>query len=87
MSTFGKTLAAHNHRLTEDDCNRQREGCGDNHNENANETNPNRSLNRAGGAPGRNERANGDRGGLFIIKYHRGHLVNSGYEHYGPNGC
>ena len=60
MSTFGETLAAHTHRLTEDDNNRQCEGRGDNYNDTANETDPNRSLNRAGGAPGRNERANGD---------------------------
>ena len=62
MRNFGEILAAHNHRLTEDDRNCQREGRGDNHNDTANETDPNRSLNRAGGAPGRNERANGDRG-------------------------
>ena len=62
MSTFGETLAAHTRRLTEDDRNCQRKGHGDNHNDTANKTNPNRSLNRAGGAPGRNERANGDRG-------------------------
>ena len=62
MSTFGETLAAHTRRLAEDDHNRQREGLGDNHNDTANETNPNRFLNRAGGAPIRNEQANGDRG-------------------------
>ena len=49
MSTFGKSLAAHNRRLTEDDCNRQREGRGDNHNDAANETDPNCSLNFSGG--------------------------------------
>ena len=62
MSTFGETLAAHSRRLTEDDRNHQREGRGSNHNDTANKTKPNRSWNRAGGVPGRNERANGDRG-------------------------
>ena len=61
MSTFGETLAAHTRRLTEDDRNRQREGCGDNHNDTANNTDPNCSLNRDGGAPRRNKRAHGDR--------------------------
>ena len=61
MSTFGETLAAHTRRLTEDDRNRQREGRGDNHNDTANKTDPNRSLNRDGGAPGRNKRSHGDR--------------------------
>ena len=60
MSTFGETLDAHTHRLIEDDRNRQREGCGDNHNDTRNETDPNRSLNRVGGVPGRNKRAHGD---------------------------
>ena len=62
MITFGKTLATHTRRLTEDDCNRQCEGHCNNHNDTANETDPNRSLNRSGGAPGRNKRANGDPG-------------------------
>ena len=62
MSTFGETLAAYTCRLTEDDRNCQREGRGDHHNDTANETDPKRSLNRSGSAPGRNERANGDRG-------------------------
>ena len=62
MSTFGKNIAAHTRRLIEDDRNHQREVRGDNQNDTANETNTNRSLNRAGGAPGRNERINGDRG-------------------------
>ena len=61
MSTFGETPAAHNCRLTEDYRNRQREGRGDNHNDTANETDPNRSLSCAGGAPVRNKRAHGDR--------------------------
>ena len=61
MSTFGETLAAHTRRLTEDDRNCQREGCGDNHNDTAKETDPNRSLNHAGDAPGRNKWAHGDR--------------------------
>ena len=61
MSTFGETLAAHTRRLTEDDRNRQREGRGDNYDDTTNEIDPNRSLNRAGGAPGRNKWAHGDR--------------------------
>ena len=61
MSTFGETLAAHTRRLTEDDCNCQRESCGDHHNDTANETDPNRTLNRVGGAPGRKKRAHGYR--------------------------
>ena len=51
MSTFGETLASHTRRLIDDDRNRQREGHGDNHNETTNETDPNHSLNCAGGAP------------------------------------
>ena len=86
MITFGENLAAHTRRLTEDDRNRQSEGCGNNHNETANETDPNCSLNRAGGAPGRNKQADYERG-LFIIMYHRGHLGSSGPEHYSPNRC
>ena len=61
MSTFGETLAAHTRRLIEDDRNRQREGRGNNHNGTVNKTDPNRSLDCAGGAPGRNKRAHGDR--------------------------
>ena len=60
MSTFGETLAAHTCRLEEGDWNRQCEGCGDNHNDTANETDPNLSLNCDGGAPGINKRAHGD---------------------------
>ena len=60
MSTFDETLATHTLRLAKDDRNRQREGCGDNHNDTANKTDPNRSLNLAGGAPGINKRARGD---------------------------
>ena len=61
MSTFGESLAAQTHRLTEDNRNRQRESRGDNHNDTASETYPNRSLNCAGAAPGRNKQAHGDR--------------------------
>ena len=61
MRNFGETLAAHTRRLAEDDRNRQREGRGDNHNDTSNETDQNRSLNHAGGAPRRNKRAHGDR--------------------------
>ena len=61
MITFGETISAHTRRLTEDDRNRQREGRGDNQNDTASKTEPNRSLNCAGGAPGRNERAHGER--------------------------
>ena len=60
MSTFGETIAVHTRRLTEDDRNFQREGREDNHNDTANETDPNRILNRFWGAPGRNKRANDD---------------------------
>ena len=62
MSTFGETLAVHTQRLTDDDRNCHREDRVHNNNYTANETDPKRSLNRAGGAPGRNEWANGDRG-------------------------
>ena len=62
MITFGETISAHTRRLTEDDRNRQREGRGNNQNDTASKTEPNRSLNRSGGAPGRNVQANGDRG-------------------------
>ena len=61
VSTFSETLAAHTRRLTEDDLNRQHEGRGDNHNDTANKTDPNCSLNRAGGAPRRNKQTHGDR--------------------------
>ena len=61
MITFGETLAVHTRRLTEDDRNHQREDHDDNQNDTANETDPKRSLNRAGVAPGRNKRAHGDR--------------------------
>ena len=62
MSTFGETLAVHTRKLTEDDCNHQREVRGNNHNNTANETDPNCSFNCAGGAPGRNKQAYYDRG-------------------------
>ena len=61
MSTFGETLVAYTRRLTEDDRNCHREGHGDQHNNTANETEPNRSLNRAGSAPRRNKQSHGDR--------------------------
>ena len=61
MVTLGKTLTAHTRRLKEDDRNCQYEGHGDNHNDTANKSDPNSSLNHPGGAPGRNKRAHGDR--------------------------
>ena len=60
MNTFGETIAAHTRRLTDDDRNHQNEGRGDNHNDTANKTDPNRSLNRDGRAPGRNKRDHGE---------------------------